>query len=249
MLYSVGDIHGRFDLLKILHRKIMEHSKQFDEIHTIVTLGDYIDRGSQSKEVIDFLWSEPFDGFKHIFLRGNHEDMMAKSLYVNSDIVTYHHYQQDIRTARDIFLGNGGDSTLKSFGVENPAALLYDKDSLDDIFKPYAKWFGGLRDYYVANGYLFVHAGIDPGIALEEQNPNVMYWIRDKFLNSELDHGYMVIHGHTPTTMRGCGTQVEFKPNRINIDTCAYRTNVLTAVCLDEAHERRPEILNTHPDG
>lgn len=232
MLYAIGDIHGRFDLLTQLHEKIMKHSEQFEEIHTIVTLGDYVDRGPQSKEVLDFLMTEPFEGFNHVYLRGNHEDMMAKSVYGTTDSVIYDTYSHDIQRARMIFLDNGGEETLKSFGIDDPDVLYYDKESMDSILSPYAGFFAGLQDYYTANGYLFVHAGIIPGLPLDEQDHNVMYWIRGKFLNSDADHGYMVVHGHTPTTTRGNGTQPEHMPNRIGIDTGAYYTGVLTQFAL-----------------
>lgn len=249
MLYAIGDVHGRFDLLLQLHKKIMDHSAQFDEIHTIVMLGDYVDRGPKSKEVIDFLMKEPFTDFNHVYLRGNHEDMMVKSIYGTTDMVTFYTHSHSIQTARSLFLDNGGDMTLKSFGIDDPHSLYYEDDLISDTFVPYAGFFSGLKDYYTARGYLFVHAGITPGISLEDQDPNVMYWIRDKFLNNVDDHEYMVIHGHTTTVSRGCGVYPETKPNRIGIDTGAYHTGVLTALCLDEAHERRPEVLNTHPDG
>jgi len=248
MLYSIGDIHGRYDLLLDLHQKVMKHSEQYDEINTIVMLGDYVDRGPQSKEVIDFLMTNPFTGFKHVYLRGNHEDMMAKSLYGDADTAMYETHQHNIHIARDIFLRNGGTETLNSFGIVNADILLIDKDSLNDIFLPYAPFFAGLQDYYIANGYLFVHAGIEPGIPIEEQNPNVLYWIRGKFLRSDVDHGYLVIHGHTPTNSYGLGARPDVQSNRINIDTGSWSTNVVTAICLDEAHEIEPIFLSTHND-
>ena len=248
MLYAIGDVHGRFDLLQNLHSKIMEHSKQFDEINTIVMLGDYVDRGPQSKEVIDFLMSKPFTEFKHIYLRGNHEDMLTKSIYSEEDMVIYDIYPKNIRAARDLFIGNGGGRTLLSFGAttEDILRLLETNEHLVEKFEPYKEFFMNLLPYYKANGYLFVHAGIIPGLPLEDQDPNVMLWIRERFLEDDIDHGFRVIHGHTTTTSRGWGIHLEVKPNRINIDTAAYKTNVLTAVCLDEAHERGPEILDTY---
>jgi serine/threonine protein phosphatase 1 len=248
MLYSIGDVHGRFDLLQQLHKKIMGHSVQFDEINTIVMLGDYVDRGPQSKEVIDFLITEPFAGFNHVYLRGNHEDMMAKSLYGITDTVIYETHIRPIRTARNIFLENGGTETLNSFGAATHLLLLENKASIDHIFAPYESFFSGLRDFYVANGYFFVHAGIMPGVPLDQQDRSAMLWIRAKFLDNIEMYEHMIIHGHTPTTTRGNGTQPEVRPNRINIDTGAYYTGVLTAICLDEAHIRRPEVINTHPD-
>ena len=250
MLYAIGDIHGRFDLLLKLHQKIMIHAAQFEGKHTVITLGDYVDRGPKSKEVIDFLIKKPFTGFDHVYLRGNHEDMFVKSVYGTAEEVVIHQKVEHVQTTRRIFLENGGVETLESFGIENPYMLLIDNKEISKALIPYVSFFAGLKDYHKADGYLFVHAGIMPnGQPIEEQDRNVLYWIRDKFLDSDMDFGYKVIHGHTITCTRGCGVYPEVKPNRINIDTGAYYTHVLTAVCLDEKHERRPEVLNTHPDG
>ena len=250
MLYAIGDIHGRYDLLKQLHTKIMEHSKQFEGEHTIITLGDYIDRGPQSKEVVEFLMKNPFEGFKHVYLRGNHEDMFVKGVFADSDDVVLENTIQSVETARRIFIDNGGDETLTSFGIENSYALLIDNREIAKRLSPYKSFFAGLNDYYKVDGYLFVHAGIMPdGTPVEEQDRNVFYWIRGKFLESDMDYGFRVIHGHTTTPSRGCGTYPENKPNRIGIDTGAWFSNVLTAICIDETGERRIEIINTHPDG
>lgn len=246
MLYAVGDIHGRFDLLVDIHRKITEHAKQYDEVHTVIFLGDYIDRGPQSKEVLDFLRYDPFKGFKHVYLRGNHEDMFVKSLYGDPDEVIFHNNHYNIVYARNVFLDNGGTTTLKSFGIDNPDVILFNKNKVQDIFIPYTRFFSQLKPYYIANGYLFVHAGIEPGISLENQNQNELYWIRGPFLHSDANHGYLVIHGHTVTTSQGTGTLPDVRPNRINLDTKAYSTGVLTAVCLDEAHEAEPVFLSTN---
>ena len=115
-----------------------------------------------------------------------------------------------------------------------------------DIFTPYIGFFNRLRVCYKTDKYFFVHAGVDPGIDFDKQDPNVMYWIRGKFLRSDFDHGRLVIHGHTPTSTQGLGTRPEVQPNRINIDTGAYHTKVLTAVCLDEANEQKPIFLSTN---
>jgi len=237
MIYAIGDVHGRYDLLIDLHAQIMEDSKQYHEINTIVMLGDYVDRGPDSKKVIDFLMSEPFTGFYHVYLRGNHEDMMIKSLYGSEDDVQLEDHYMPIIRARGIFLNNGGDETLKSFGIDNYEDLLYNKHTMVDVFEPYKTFLNDLEYYKLLNGYLFVHAGIVPGVPIEEQSDAAMLWIRGKFLSSDHDHGYIVVHGHTPTTAMGMGTMPEKLSNRINIDTGAVRSGVLTAVRLDESHE------------
>jgi len=247
MLYAIGDIHGEFDLLFDLYEKIMNHSKQYDEPHTIVCLGDYVDRGPESKGVIDFLMTNPFDDFNHIYLKGNHEDMMVKSLFGQADSVMYEHYHYNMYTARGIFLDNGGEETLKSFGINDPELLMNDVDSIKDIFTPYVGFFGSLKNYYDTDKYIFVHGGIEPGIDLDKQNPNIMFWIRGKFLSSDFDHGRLVIHGHTPTTYYNDG-KIDRQFNRINIDTHAYSTGILTAACLNETDISEPMFLSTKRD-
>ena len=223
----MGDIHGMYDLLVELHQKIMDHSAQFDEPHTIIFLGDYVDRGKQSKEVLDFLISEPFEGFEHIFLKGNHEEMMMQS--TTGDYI-------DVRS----FLDNGGKKTCQSFNISSNR-LFDDVGWWRRCLAPYTTWLNNLKLYHKTEDYLFVHAGIHPDFYnfIDEQRPEWLMWIRHKFLKDERDYGYVVIHGHTPT--KG---DPEVKHNRINVDTGSSYTKVLTAVCLGNGD---PEFLSTKP--
>ena len=224
----MGDIHGMYDLLVELHQKIMDHSAQFDEPHTIIFLGDYIDRGKQSKEVLDYLMTEPFEGFEHIFLKGNHEEMIMLSTTGDSSDI-YH------------FLNNGGKKTCDSFNI-SPNRLFDDVGWWKRCLAPYATWLNNLKLYHKTNDYLFVHAGIHPDFYqdIEQQQPAWLIWIRDKFLRDKRDYGYRVIHGHTPTP-----GEPEIKHNRINVDTNAWATGILTAVCLGD---KEPEFLTTKPE-
>ena len=228
MIFAIGDIHGMYDLLVKLRQKIMDHSAQFDESHTIIFLGDYVDRGKQSKEVLDYLMTEPFEGFEHIFLKGNHEEMLMLSATGRFDDIKH-------------FLDNGGKKTCASFNISHNR-LYDDVGWWRRTIAPYATWLNDLKLYHKIPGYLFVHAGIHPDFYedIDQQQPAWLIWIRDKFLKDERDYGYVVIHGHTPT--KG---DPEVKHNRINVDTGSWSTGILTAVCLGG---NEPIFLTTKPE-
>lgn len=228
-VYAVGDIHGRADLLKQLLHMIA----RFDSVKppaetTLIFLGDYVDRGPDSKGVIDLLMNGIPAGMIPIYLSGNHEDMMLQSF-------------QDIEAFR-FWTMNGGIAALASYGVE--ANLLHGKFlegmSLEDapeIMSQFARLMPDahatfLRDLQTSvtiGGYFFVHAGVKPGVALEKQSRDDCLYIRHEFLRHRGDFGKMVIHGHTP------GLEPDVQPNRIGIDTLAHRTGRLTALCLEGA--------------
>ena len=228
MIFAIGDVHGKLNLLEMLHKKIMAHSEQFEEVNTIVMLGDYIDRGSQSKEVLDFLMSEPFEGFNHVFLKGNHEDLMLKTLTGNPDRIR-------------AWLENGGDQTCKSFGID-PTLIYLDGGAWKDLLKPYIPWLTSLKPYYQTRKHVFVHAGIDPDIFhdMSLQREEVLLWIRHRFLKDRRDYGFTVVHGHTPTP----DDAPETFNNRIGIDTGAVWSTILTAVCVDENDSTPPEFIS-----
>lgn len=204
MFYAVGDIHGCYDKLIKLYNQIKTNYEAFKDEYTatIVFVGDYIDRGPNSKQVIDFLRGNDSvnkldERFKHVFLMGNHEDMCI-SFYEHSTFENGQHW-----------LGNGGYATLKSFG-ENLKAL--------DIPSDYIEWMKGLQLWYNDPDlkYFFVHAGLlDKPVQEQLENKRTMLWIRGPFLVSNYDWGQRIIHGHTPVK----SPQIRF--NRINIDTGA----------------------------
>lgn len=226
MIYAIGDVHGMLDELKVLREKIMEHSKNRCGPHTIVMLGDYIDRGPDSKGVMDYLMTEPFDGFEHVILRGNHEQMLCDAL--NNHNV-------------DMWLFNGGQETLQSF--ETVPGFAPDKK----VFAPYVNWIKKLKVSHRINNFVFVHAGLNPDKAYEDNSHGDMMWIRGKFLNSDeeyLDRNnkpVMVIHGHTPTYFDPFSEVPEnpvpvVRDNRINMDTGSVFTKLLTAVVINTDH-------------
>ncbi|HRK95875.1 MAG TPA: metallophosphoesterase family protein [Rhodospirillales bacterium] len=224
-IYAVGDIHGRDDLLIRMHAMILADARTRPELApTVVYLGDYVDRGSGSFEVIEFLINEPLPGFTSVTLMGNHEDMMLRFLDGPPTLN---------------WLVNGGIATLASYGVGTADPIVYLAD-LDVVRRDlraavppaHRRFLLGLDLMHVAGDYVFVHAGVRPGVDLEAQAPADLLWIRDKFLDSRKDHGKVVIHGHTITE------EPEIRANRIGIDTGAFVTDRLTCLVL-EGCERR----------
>jgi serine/threonine protein phosphatase 1 len=224
-VYAIGDIHGRADLLDAMLELIQTDDARRPRAQTaLVFLGDYIDRGPHSKEVIDRLTSGLPPQFRPLFLKGNHEDFLLTFL-------------RDPYSGL-IWLRNGGDSTLLSYGVA--PALVNEAFSLDPFIlkqtalrlqerlpREHRAFFETLKLFTRFQDYFFVHAGVKPGVALDRQAEDDLLWIRDEFLNSPSDFGAVVVHGHTPAP------SPEDLCNRIGIDTYAWKTGRLTAVGLE----------------
>lgn len=221
-VYAIGDIHGRADLLDQLHGLIEADLSTAPEKTVIVYLGDYIDRGPDSHGVIERLTRHRFPGVETVALLGNHEDMLLQFL--------------DAPYGASLWLTNGGDATLSSYKVKIPASfddfLMAQRALLGVMPRHHKQFLLGLPVQVQYGDYLFVHAGIKPGLPLDRQSREQLIWIRDVFLNSESDHGLIVVHGHTIVH------DVEWMPNRIGVDTGAYTTGRLTALVL-EGGERR----------
>jgi serine/threonine protein phosphatase 1 len=220
-LYAVGDIHGRFDLLTAVVNKIVQHSKTIPECKkSLIFLGDYIDRGPDSKRVIEFLASLPgtLPDWELVFLRGNHDQAVLDFL---GDPLFYRGWKSF-----------GAQETLLSYGVTPP---LFDDEAdfsraaaeLLEKLPPSHLAFLRRLEYCVTKGdYYFVHAGVRPGLPLEEQQREDMLWIREPFLMSNRSFGKVVIHGHTPVE------RPVRRHNRIGIDTGAHATGRLTVAVL-----------------
>lgn len=219
-LYAVGDIHGRADLLRDMHRRIHEDASRARASRTVVVyLGDYIDRGSASREVVELLLDTPLQGFERFHLRGNHDHCFTRFL-------------SDIGIA-ELWLSHGGDDTLRSYGVVPPRSLSDARETRraqselrQRLPERHAAFFLGLSQTHCEGNYFFVHAGIRPGIPLEQQATTDMLWIEDDFLNSDLDHGKIIVHGHSVTE------RPQVRRNRIGIDTGAFATGTLTCLVL-----------------
>lgn len=223
-VYAVGDIHGRRDLLDALLDQIGKDTGGTAEREMIVFVGDYIDRGPQSREVIDRLLEPMPRGIEPVFLLGNHERLLIDTLRSAETL--------------SLWLPNGGQATLKSYGIDllgmanRPAGSPAESFLEQAIPEDHRAFLKGLQLYKQVGDYLFVHAGVRPGVPLAEQSNHDLIWIRGEFLDHEGDFGHFVVHGHT------AGMQPEVRSNRINIDTGAVKTGKLTALRLEGTDRR-----------
>lgn len=221
-VYAVGDIHGRQDLLAELYQDIEAHHRANPcADSTVVFLGDYVDRGLESRGVIEFLLHDLAPDFTHVFLKGNHEDLLLRFLDAPQETAT-------------LWFENGGLATLLSYGVGRSPSEAGDADLQDladklrqTIPDDHIRFFQGLQLTHQVGDYLFVHAGVRPGRALEEQSPEDLLWIRRAFLDHHRDFGLTVVHGHSTATTP------QLAPGRIGVDTGAYATGRLTAAVLE----------------
>jgi serine/threonine protein phosphatase 1 len=229
IIYAIGDIHGRDALLERMHARIVHdrHRAADAPKPTVIHLGDYIDGGPESHKVLDRVMRGS-DAFETIALLGNHEALMLDCLETDDRDVWWN------------WLSNGGERTLEALGLPFKTNGFSSRALTEALSEQRIRWLRGLPVYHIANGYLFVHAGIAPGIPLEKQHTKDMLWIRTRFLESEADHGTIVVHGHTQTE------EPEVKRNRIGIDTGAARPKTLTAVALNGGEP--PRFLSVSED-
>lgn len=219
--YAIGDIHGRLDLLNQIIDEMMTDVASRPAGETfVVFLGDLIDRGPCSCEVVERLRLFRPDWAKVKFLGGNHEQVLLDIL-------------DGKRGVLKSWLKFGGAECAKSYGIDpellsrldETKALEHVRANIPAAHQEFIRSFG---DTFRFGDYLFVHAGIRPGVALNEQSRSDLRWIREPFLTDGKDHGFVVVHGHT--IFEG----IDERPNRIGIDTGAYRTGVLTALAVEE---------------
>jgi serine/threonine protein phosphatase 1 len=228
-LYVIGDIHGRSDLLDRMVGEIERdlESNPIGESLT-VTLGDYVDRGLDSRGVLDRLARNPFPT-KYVALKGNHEELFETFLSDASVGSQWRHL--------------GGLETLHSFGISVSALMVgkgFDQaaSALRDVLpEAHREFLASLKLSIATDKYFLCHAGVRPGVPLERQSAKDLLWIREEFLKSKMDFGKIVVHGHTPAE------RPEILPNRINIDTGAFATGRLTCLVL-ESQDRRFLVTN-----
>lgn len=227
LVYAIGDIHGEVPplhrLLDLIEADIATQGQGRDV--TLVFLGDYVDRGGESRAVLDLLSGSTLPGNRRVFLRGNHEDAMLGFL-------------REPLEARQ-WLRFGGAETLASYGIfaspettDAKRCQSLSASLAERLPERHRAFLEGTILSHAIGDYLFVHAGIRPGIALERQDASDLMWIRDDFLQNRMQAPPVIVHGHTITE------KPEILDWRIGIDTGAYATGHLTALVLEEDRRR-----------
>lgn len=220
--YAIGDIHGRLDLLnRLLDLIDADNAHRGPADCQLVFLGDLIDRGPESAGVVERARLITLAAPATRLLMGNHEEVFLKAL--NGDV-----------QAMRFFCRIGGRETILSYGLSEADYLRFDHEELIAVLQQavpdaHRDFLAAFDDMLVVGDYAFVHAGIRPGAPLAEQRPGDLRWIRESFIESAEIHECVVVHGHTITD------EVDFKPNRIGIDTGAHLTGKLTCLGLEDA--------------
>jgi serine/threonine protein phosphatase 1 len=220
--YAVGDVHGRLDLLNALLARIEEDVASRPPRKTfLIFLGDLVDRGPDSAGVVERLRTYSHPDMRTIFLAGNHEEVLLNILAGEKKILPS-------------WLKFGGAECAASYGLDPEALARISEEAAIELVqarvpRSHREFLETFADTFRFGDYLFVHAGIRPGIAIEEQNRADLRWIREPFLTDAKEHGFVVVHGHTIVE------RVEERPNRIAIDTGAYHSGVLTALAIEGA--------------
>lgn len=216
LTYAIGDVHGCRDKLARLLDFCVRHSDGGSA--RFVFVGDYIDRGPDSRGVIETLLALKRDMPGQVTcLKGNHEDMMLRALHGDEDELL-------------LWLSQGGARTLLSYGVEHPA----------DLPPEHLAFFASLPTSFDDGRRLFVHAGVNPAFALDRQREEDLIWIREPFLHSSRDFGRLVVHGHTPLLSE----RPDIRPNRVNLDTGAVYGHPLSAAAFAEDRTEPIAVLN-----
>lgn len=226
LIYAIGDVHGRRDLLQTIVRKVA-----VDAIASgatiqplLVFLGDYVDRGPESAGVASYILAlRAMGGFDVRCIKGNHEQTLLKFL--------------EDAAIGPVWMEHGGGATLSSYGVTAPARRS-DKDAWEAtriafqraLPDDHLEFYRDLPLSLTVGDYFFVHAGVRPGVALAKQTEQDLLWSRAEFLAEKKPFEKIIVHGHTPVETPYLG------PTRIAVDTGAYATGMLTAVRLDGVH-------------
>ncbi|MCT2580675.1 MAG: serine/threonine protein phosphatase [Mesorhizobium sp.] len=229
-IYAIGDVHGRHDLLAAMHSRIasdLEYGPKSD--WRIIHLGDYVDRGPDSRNVIEFLIEARSRDPRNIMLAGNHDigmlDFLAKP------------------DPEGLFMRYGGVQTAASYGVKlstgsswfgrSDEALAHGHAALvEAVPQAHVDFLRSLSFSACFGDFFFCHAGIRPGVPLESQNEQDLIWIRDVFHNYPGLYPKVIVHGHTPVP------DVDVMANRVNLDTLAWQAGTLSALAVDGAEKR-----------
>lgn len=219
-VYAVGDIHGCLSLFDKLLEKLDEDNEARAQANvTLILLGDLVDRGPDSAGVVERAIQLQDSGGDVRWLMGNHEEVFLKALSGDPAAMRY-------------FVRIGGGPTIHSYGLAGDDYLGMSFEELAETFPRlvpdrHRRFLESAEEMIAIGDYLFVHAGIRPGVPLDDQRPSDLRWIRDDFLSDGTDHGFIVVHGHT------IFDEVQEHSNRIGIDTGAYATGRLTAIGLE----------------
>ena len=230
-IFAIGDIHGCLKQLISLQNRIFKDENFNKEKDILLYLGDYIDRGLQSKDVIDHLIKLKKDGIKSIFLMGNHEQVMSDFLFNKINNLRY-------------WLNLGADKTFRSYDIEVAEFIKegFEEENIEkvrDIFlkklnQDHIIFFKNLKLNYTLGNYFFVHAGINPKKKMEEQTKEDFLWSRSKeFYDKNFQYNKIIVHGHTPEK------NIINYPYRINVDTGCFFSGKLSCVCLNDINKDR----------
>lgn len=229
-IYAIGDVHGRLDLLEEMHARIRgEIDRDGPADWRVVHVGDYIDRGPDSRGVIEFLIEAIRQDDRQIALCGNHDAGMVDFL--------------DRADRTGLFASHGGRETALSYRVDADfGSDRLARESADRLLaampRSHVDFLRTLPRSVAFGDFFFCHAGIRPGVPLERQDPEDLIWIRQAFLNSPLLHEKVVVHGHTPTA------EPQLMPNRVNVDTGAYFSGTLTAFSIEGSVKRLLQVTD-----
>jgi len=222
-VYAIGDLHGRDDLVALIHQGILDDAAHRPARRRVaIYLGDYFSRGRDSRALVERVLAWRPAGFEVVTLKGNHEDLILRFM------------QGNLRTGKH-WLDFGGVEALAQYGLpladpaaRDPASLLAVRERwLKGLPESHRQFLRGLTLFHREGGYFFVHGGVLPGVPLPLQRERDLIWIRKRFLQSTVDHGAIVVHGHC------ISSEPEVRRNRIGIDTGAYRSGILTCLVLD----------------
>ena len=235
-IFAIGDIHGCIKQLVTLQDKIFNYPEYNKDEDLLLYLGDYIDRGPSSKDIINHILQLQTEGIKSIFLMGNHEQFMIDFLFNKINNLSN-------------WIMNGADQTFKSYNIEIAEFIKdgFEDDNIDkvrDVFlskltKEHVYFFKNLEITYTMGDYLFVHAGINPEKSLSEQSDIDFIWSRsDKFFDKNFKFEKIIVHGHSPEK------EVVNFPYRINIDPGCFFSGKLSCVCVNDKNKKREFIYS-----
>jgi len=221
-IYAIGDVHGYLSLMTKIHQKIRtDLDDNPTDQYRIIFLGDYIDRGPDSAGCVQYLFDLCAEDDDVICLKGNHEDKLEKFL------------ENPIEVAESFFT-YGGVECVQSYGVEMDGYSAADEVIVkvrDELYAQipleHKQFYSKLTMSVTLGDYLFAHAGVRPDVPLTAQSDDDLIWIRSEFISNNSLYDKVIVHGHTPAY------PMEVLPNRINADTCAYDTGVLSCVVLE----------------